>query len=117
MEKILTNICLSNNGIVNQYTCIWDTGSVETLISDKVINDLNPTKHGYVIINTIHGENRSDKYILNLLLEHHTQSIHINSACFGKSREFDVIIGMDIINYGLFIIDKGKFSFKIDNLM
>lgn len=109
MGKILTKLHLSNGNDSNQYTCIWDTGSMETLISDKVVQDLNPTKHGFVFLNTIHGEKKSDKYILNLSLENHTKSIRINSACFGKGREFDVIVGMDIINNGLFIIDKGNF--------
>jgi hypothetical protein len=67
-------------------------------------------------INTIYGEKKSDKYILQLLLEGHSSSIKINSACFGKSREFDVIIGMDIIEHGLFVLDKGKFSFSIKQL-
>ncbi|MDY0270196.1 hypothetical protein [Trichloromonas sp.] len=107
---------LSNGEIIKQYNCIWDTGSMETLISEKVINDLNPIKNGYVFINTIHGEKKSDKYILQLLLEDHSKSIKINSACFGKSREFDIIIGMDIIEYGLFVLDKGKFSFTIEQL-
>jgi hypothetical protein len=77
---------------------------------------LNPEKHGYVNINTIHRETRSDKYILQLSLEGHSQSIKINPASFGKGREFDLIIGMDIIRHGLFILDKGKFSFVIDQL-
>ena len=116
MAKILTKIRLLNGNVSNQYDCIWDTGSMETLISNRVVQDLNPDKHGYVYLNTIHGEEKSDKYILNLLLENHTKSIRINSACFGKSREFDVIIGMDIINYGLFILDHGNLTFTIEQL-
>lgn len=116
MEKILSKVWLSNGDLIKQYVCIWDTGSMETIVSDKVVSELNPEIHGNVLINTIHGENRSDKYILQLLLEGHSQSIKINPASFGKGREFDVIIGMDIIQYGLFILDKGKFSFTIDQL-
>ena len=55
---------------------------METIISDKVVLDLNPEKHGYVNINTIHGEKRSDKYILQLSLEGHSQSIKLNPASF-----------------------------------
>ena len=116
MEKILSKVWASNGNLINQYVCIWDTGSMETIVSDKVISDLKPDKNGSVIINTIHGETRSNKYILQLLLEGHTQSIRINPASFGKGREFDVIIGMDIIRHGLFILDKGKLSFTIEQL-
>jgi hypothetical protein len=116
MEKILSKVWLSNGDLINQYVCIWDTGSMETIVSDKVVSDLNPEKHGYVNINTIHGETRSDKYILQLSLEGHSQSIKINPASFGKGREFDVIIGMDIIRHGLFILDKGRLTFTIEQL-
>jgi hypothetical protein len=116
MEKVLSEIWVSNGESINKYTCIWDTGSMETLVSEKVISDLTPDKHGYAYIKTIHGEKRSDKYILQLSLENHTQSIKINPACFGKSGEFDVIIGMDIIQHGLFVLDKGKFSFTVEQL-
>jgi hypothetical protein len=116
MERILSKVWLSNGDLVKQYVCIWDTGSMETIISDKVVSDINPDKQGWVNINTIHGETRSDKYILQLSLEGHSQSIKINPASFGKSREFDIIIGMDIIRHGLFILDKGKFSFTIEQL-
>jgi len=37
-------------------------------------------------------------------------------AEFSYRKECDVIVGMDIISNGLFILDKGKFSFKIDQL-
>ncbi len=116
MGKILSKVYLSNENESFEYICIWDTGAMETLISEKVLFDLNPEKHGYAFLDTIHGEKRSDKYILQLSLQGHTKSIKINPACFGKSREFDVIIGMDIIQHGLFILDKGKLSFTIDKL-
>lgn len=66
MEKILSKVWVSNGNLINQYVCIWDTGSMETIISDKVVSDLNPKKHGHANINTIHGENKSDRYILQL---------------------------------------------------
>ena len=69
MEKILSRIYLSNGDISKEYICIWDTGSMETLISDRVVQELDPDKHGYVFINTVHGEKKSDKFILNLSLE------------------------------------------------
>jgi len=116
MEKILSKVLISNGDLINQYVCIWDTGSMETIVSDKVISDLKPDKNGSVSINTIHGETRSDKYILKLSLEGHKQSIRINPASFGKGTKFDVIIGMDIIRHGLFILDKGVLSFTIDQL-
>jgi hypothetical protein len=45
MGKILSKIWLSNGETINQYNCIWDTVSMETLISEKVISDLNPMNY------------------------------------------------------------------------
>ena len=55
MEKILSKAWLSNGDLINQYVCIWDTGSMETIVSDKVVSELNPEIHGNVLINTIHS--------------------------------------------------------------
>ena len=116
MERILSEVTLSNNNISKKYVCIWDTGSVETLISNKVVKDLNPSKHGYVILKTIHEEKKSDKYILNLLLDDHSKLIRVNSACFGNSDKFDVIVGLDIIQHGLFVLYHGNLTFNIEQL-
>lgn len=51
-----------------------------------------------------------------MILEHHSKSINIHPAEFSHRKEFDIIIGMDIISYGLFILDKGILTFTIDQL-
>lgn len=117
MERILSKVFISNGDLMKEYTCIWDTGAMETTISNKVISDLNPQKEGgYVFLNTINGEKKSDKYIVIMCIEGHSKSFRLAPSVFGDSKYFDVIIGMDVINFGLFILDKGKFSFTIDQL-
>jgi hypothetical protein len=49
-------------------------------------------------------------------MENHSKSINIQPAEFPNKKECDIIIGMDIIQHGLFILDKGEFSFTIDQL-
>jgi len=119
MNKIITSCYIGKKGNENllKYNCIWDTGASESMISDKVVKDLNLEKYGYVMLRTINNEKRSDKYLCSLSLMGHTQSISLNPTCFGKSREFDVIIGMDIISYGRFLIENDKFSFTIKSLL
>lgn len=51
-----------------------------------------------------------------MCIEGHSKSFRLAPSVFGDSKYFDVIIGMDVINFGLFILDKGKFSFTIDQL-
>lgn len=42
MKKILTNVCIFNDSkIIKVYTALWDTGSTESLISSRVVKDLN----------------------------------------------------------------------------
>jgi len=41
---------------------------------------------------------------------------NIQPAEFSHRKECDVIIGMDIIQHGLFILNKGIFSFTIEQL-
>lgn len=115
--KIITNIGVSKS-IDNSriYRALWDTGATETLISDKVVKELNLDKTGEVEVSTINGVIKVKRYTCKLLLQDHTKSINIQPAEFSHRIECDVIIGMDIIQYGLFILDKGEFSFDIDQL-
>jgi len=115
--KVLTDIYIfKTSNDIRIYKAIWDTGSTETLISSKVITDLNLDKAGEVEVSTINGTINSERFGCGLLLENHSKSINIQPAEFSHRKECDVIIGMDIIGHGLFILDKGKFSFTIDQL-
>ena len=82
----------------------------------KVITELNLDQTGEVEVSTINGTINSKRFGCGLLLENHSKSINIQPAEFSHRKECDVIIGMDIIQYGLFILDKSKFSFTIEQL-
>jgi len=47
MEKILSKVWISNGDSIKEYVCIWDTGSMETIVSDKVVSELNPEIKGF----------------------------------------------------------------------
>ena len=48
MNKIITSVYIGKEGNENflKYNCIWDIGAVESMISDKVVKDLNLNKNG-----------------------------------------------------------------------
>lgn len=117
MNKIITDVYIGKESNFIKYKAIWDTGSSETTISEKVVKQLNLNKHGYVILSTINGERKSDKYLCLLSLIGHSKSISINPACFGNRNDFDIIIGMDIISYGKFLLENDNFSFIIKSLL
>ena len=115
--KIITDIyILKTSDDIRTYKALWDTGVTETLTSSKVITELNLDQKGEVELSTINGIINSKRFGCGLLLENHSKSINIQPAKFSNRKECDFIIGMDIIQYGLFILDKGKFSFTIDQL-
>lgn len=118
MNKILTNVYLfKTSDEIIKYIALWDTGATETLISKKVINELKLNEAGKVEISTINGNQIVKRYYTGLIIEGHSKSINIAPASFTSRTECDVIIGMDIINYGTFLLDKGKFSFTINQVM
>lgn len=115
--KVITNIYVfKTSDDIKTYKSIWDTGATETLISDKVVQELNLEETEEVELSTINGSIRTKRYACGLLLENHSKFINIQPAKFSHRKECDVIIGMDVIQHGLFILDNGKFSFKIDQL-
>jgi predicted aspartyl protease len=115
--KVITDIYIfKTSDDIRVYKALWDTGATETLISSKIITELNLEKTGEVEVSTINGTLNSKRFSCGLLLENHSKSINIQPAEYPYRRECDVIIGMDIIQHGLFIINKGKFSFTIDQL-
>ncbi len=115
--KIITDVYIfkTSDNII-KYKALWDTGATETLISNRVINELNLDKTGEVEVSTINGSINTRRFGCGLLLENHSKYVNIQPAEFSNIKNCDVIIGMDIIQHGLFILNKGEFSFIIENL-
>lgn len=116
MNKVLSEVFLfKESNKINRYMALWDTGATETLISKKVVSDLNLDVAGTVELSTINGSLSVNRYNVRLLLNGYNQAINIIPAEFTHRKECDIIIGMDIISLGLFTLDKGEFTFSISN--
>ena len=91
-----------------QYNGLWDTGATNTVITKKVATELNLVPRGK--ITSFHADGKSDveTYYINVLLPNGVgfQYLRVSE---GKLKDFDVLIGMDIIG-------KGEFSLKHENL-
>lgn len=115
--KVITDIYIfKTSDDIRIYKALWDTGATETLISNKVITDLSLEEKGEVELSTLNVTINSKRYGCGLLLENHSKSINIQPAEFSHRKECGVIVGMDIIQYGLFILNRGDLSFTIDQL-
>ena len=71
---------------------------METLISDKVISELNLTESGTtVIIKDASGnEQTKNRYNIFLMISEHTKTFTIQSAT-KNINDADIILGMDVI--------------------
>jgi predicted aspartyl protease len=115
--KVITDIYVfKTSDDIRIYKALWDTGATESLISNKIITELNLEQTGKAELSTINGTINSKRYGCGLLLENHSKSINAQPAEFSHRKECDVIVGMDIIQYGLFVLNRGEFSFTIEQL-
>ena len=97
------------------YECLWDTGATNTVITKKVITDLNLRTIGKT--NVVHGGGGgiSDIFMICLRLPNDVQFSFLK-VTEAKLKGFDVLIGMDVITQGDFSITNYKgitcFSFR-----
>lgn len=92
---------------------VWDTGATHTVISKNVIDKLSLKPTGKVNAHGVHGANTVNTYLVHIGLPNRilVPSIRVLE---GKMAGTDVLIGMDIITKGDFVISnaKGKTSFE-----
>jgi predicted aspartyl protease len=88
---------------IKKYNGIWDTGATHSVITKRVVAELDLKPVGIVEVHTANGQTHQKQYIANLYLP--------NQVAFGMLRvteaplhQADVLIGMDIISRGDFCV-------------
>lgn len=101
----------SNTSMNNTYSALIDTGPVESLISEKIVNDLKLSKSGdFVTIVDMNGnEIKSDRYKCYILFNGHTKTFDMNIGLINR-KGLDIIIGMDILELSEIDIKNGIFT-------
>ena len=95
---------------------IWDTGSLYTIITPETIKRLKLTCISLTTISSITDKNKLSKmYMAHLYLPN---NIKCETFVYEANPiNCDILIGMDVISRGLFIIDNlennTKFTFKL----
>ena len=98
------------------YMALWDTGSTMTVIPDELASKLNLEPVGEMMAETVGGRFKANKYIVSLHLPNrlNIENVMIASGKLGPG--IDILIGMDIITLGDFVItnynNKTVFSFR-----
>lgn len=101
--------------IHKRYWAIWDTGATNTVITSKVVKELNLVATGKTNATGVNTTSRVDTYLINLRLPNDVgiQSVRVAELPIQGG---DVLIGMDIIRLGDFAISnvgKTQFAFSI----
>lgn len=103
-----------------QYNAVWDTGATNTVITRKVVGDLNLAPISMALVNHAGGQSTQPVFLVNVLLPNNVGFAHIRVTEGQITDQADVLIGMDIINHGDFAIThkfgKTKFTFRIPSI-
>lgn len=96
----------------NKWLAIWDTGATSTVITKKVVEELNlkPVSIGHA--RTPQGEYDAYTYYIDLFLPNGVRFPQL-LVMEGQPAECDILIGMDVIGKGDFAVSNfdGKTSF------
>jgi predicted aspartyl protease len=108
---------LEDNSIQNFIDCkgLWDTGATGSVISKNIADKLGLKPTGVQKVNHANGSSLKNTYLINIYLPNKVRVVSVK-VTEGIFIDFDILIGMDIINHGDFSISNkdGKtiFSFK-----
>jgi predicted aspartyl protease len=100
---------------------LWDTGAGCSLIRPEVASRLSLQRVSETFISTPSGKNIPSKvYLVNIYLPNNAKIPNL-LVVEGIPNSCDMLIGMDVINYGDFAISnyngKTTFSFRMPSLM
>lgn len=101
-----------------QYRAVWDTGATHCAISKKVIDVLLLQPSSVTNVQSIDGYFEKSVYLINIMLpnEFGIPFIEATEAKFHEEEKEDIIIGMDVIRRGDFVVtnknNKTVFSFR-----
>jgi len=99
-----------------KYVGLWDTGAMSSVVTRKVINDLNLKPSGGTFVRNTSGIRFEQTYKINILLPSKV-GVSFLDVTEGILTDFDVLIGMDVICRGDFAISNSNnettFTFQI----
>lgn len=99
-----------------EFTALWDTGATDSVISERVATQCGLKPIGMAIVNTANGKRDCNVYLINIALPNRVGFPHVKVTEGILAGDIDVLIGMDIISSGDFVLTnkngKTVFSFR-----
>jgi predicted aspartyl protease len=84
---------------------LWDTGAEGTCISEELARELGlKLMDDAMTVNGVYGSAFANVYDLDVVLSEEITVANILAPEINNNKDFDIIIGMNIINLGTFII-------------
>jgi len=98
-------IMIPNTTISMKVRGIWDTGATATVITNKIVDNLQLKPTGMSNVNTANGPTIQNTYIVDVILPNKLQVKDVTvTGASALSSGCEVLIGMDIISLGDFSI-------------
>ena len=99
-----------------EFEATWDTGATNCVISERVVEACGLKAVGMTTVGTPTGTSEAEVYLVNLQLPNDVGIAEVR-VTKGQMPNVDVLIGMDIITLGDFVISNFQgqttFSFRI----
>jgi hypothetical protein len=111
--------CVSKGLVIDpiEARALWDTGATGTCISARLAQYMKLDSVTSLYVTSVHGSKPSKIYPLDIILPDGIRIANVPVAEIDSEREFDIIIGMNIISLGDFAItnNSGKtvMSFRL----
>lgn len=111
-----TDSKINSADMSKKYKAIWDTGATNTVVSNKVVEEMKLVPNGKSKVNTANGETITNKYIATLELPNQLTINDMEITGGNLGNDVDLLLGMDIITLGDFSItnvnNQTIFSFR-----
>ncbi len=93
---------------------VWDTGATGSMISASMAKKLGLLPVGTTQISGVHGVNNAKLYCVDMVFEKGFCIPKVKVAEAADTGGFELLVGMDIINKGIMLIDgsRGKLAVR-----
>jgi len=104
---------LASPPLPKNYICVWDTGATHSVVSQRVVDDLQLEPIGVTLATHVNGAGDVTLYLASMRLPNGVGFAGL-TVTRGAFLDFDVLIGMDIIGAGDFAVSNfaGKTAFS-----